>query len=79
MRPKPSAQAGVRAQISACVLRANVSTVLLTSGDSGFSYMDDSEVRDLTRAVVAHVRAIELRPTVVVAAAPVRVTSKVVD
>jgi len=70
---------GVSAQISSCVLEANTSVVLLTSADSGFSYMNESEVLQLTRHVVRSVRAMERRPTVVVAAAPVSITSRVLS
>ena len=69
---------GVRSQVTHCVQGANVSVVLLTSADSGFAYMTEDEIRALTSIVVEQVRAVETHRTVVVAAAPITTTDRVV-
>lgn len=70
---------GIRAQVSSCVVQANSSVVLLTTADSGFSFLSDDEIRNLTKTVVDHTRAVQgAREVVVVAAAAPWWTSKVV-
>lgn len=44
-----------RVKVTNCIVRANVSVVLLTSADSAFAYLDDSEIRALTTTVIDQV------------------------